>query len=123
MSELKQLTASDVIQTPGEGNRFDDRYICAHCSHQVGFSNDSFSRHCHGERQGISKLPEPCKSIFDQVRPIGDDFFLDFLCPGCESPVRLVFNYSSEEKPDPRADDYVEVLCALELKQSANHSP
>ncbi len=94
-----------VKRDPGErmnrtefdpSSEFSDRethvgyYVCPHCEAAVRFRTSDFERHFATES---SNLPPPSAKAFEEADPGRNpwDGFLDFECPGCRAPVRLVY--------------------------------
>jgi len=71
-------------------------YECPYCRKQVEFNTDHFRRH---ENNDFSNLETLWKRLFDQARPLDAkrwESFLDFHCPGCGAPVRLIYEAGAE---------------------------
>ena len=69
-------------------------YTCPHCDGKVRFTTRDFQRHF--QSRSSSFMPEDLAS-FDQFRPLDKkegEQFLDFYCPGCRSPVRVIYRSS-----------------------------
>ena len=71
-------------------------YTCPHCGHRVRLRTSDFARH---EFDPSANAREPWQALFDAVRPDRRDAWeshLDFHCPGCNAPVRLVYEPGEE---------------------------
>ncbi len=72
-----------------EANCYWDHYRCPHCGDGVRFTTTDFNRHTGTEH---SNLERSVRAEFDCARPIErDEYFLDFPCPGCRAPVRVIY--------------------------------
>ena len=72
-----------------EDNCYWDHYRCPHCGDGVKFTTTDFNRHTGMEH---SNLERSDRAEFDRARLLeGDEYFLDFPCPGCRAPVRVVY--------------------------------
>jgi predicted RNA-binding Zn-ribbon protein involved in translation (DUF1610 family) len=65
-------------------------YRCPHCTTEVAFRSSHF-----GPRPSpISQVDAKWARAFDRLRPLdlrAWESFVDFPCPGCKAPVRLVY--------------------------------
>ncbi|MCP4536283.1 MAG: hypothetical protein GY832_03980 [Chloroflexi bacterium] len=67
-------------------------YTCPHCRERIRFKTSNFLGH-----YAYPKLIAADHAQFDVFRPMrhygdhGPQAHLDFYCPGCKSPVRIVF--------------------------------
>jgi hypothetical protein len=71
-------------------------YVCPHCSYSLEFRTSDFERH---ELSKTTNLDSETAEAFSQFRPVDSkqwEHFLDFRCPGCARPVRLVFESTAE---------------------------
>lgn len=67
-------------------------YQCPHCKMESLFTLDEIKHH-HGTES--SRLPPDAQRLFDLSYPIRNylhEFYYDFTCPGCTSPVRVFFD-------------------------------
>ena len=65
-------------------------FVCSHCGHPLRFKASDFQRHMF---RGTSALPPELTNAMDEERPLRGDlseFAVDFECPGCKRPTRLV---------------------------------
>lgn len=68
-------------------------YTCPHCQERVRFRSANFAHHFYSIQSNL----KPADQVeFDKFRSIdyghyGPESYLDFYCPGCKSPVRIVF--------------------------------
>ena len=72
-------------------------YRCPHCGVGVEFQG----RHLSGGHSSGSQAPAaidlPWRSAFDAARPLDPfEWALDFSCPGCGAPVRIVYAQMSD---------------------------
>jgi len=66
-------------------------YVCPGCGHRVGVDTSDFLRRF---RETSSNLHPDARQAFDAFRPLDEaqwEGCLDFHCPGCDRPARLVF--------------------------------
>jgi hypothetical protein len=71
-------------------------YECPYCHSRVDFSTDHFRKH---EGITFSNLKAPWPSNLDKARPLDSkrwESFLDFHCPGCQAPVRVIYEPGPE---------------------------
>lgn len=71
-------------------------YSCPRCGCGVEFRTNDFRKH---EGAKLSNLDPAWRSRFDVVRPIKAsrwESFLDFHCPGCKAPVRVIYEAGQE---------------------------
>ncbi len=68
-------------------------YICPHCQERIRFKTSNFLGY-----YVYPKLQAADRAKFDEFRPLrhygdhGPEAHLDFYCPSCESPVRIIFD-------------------------------
>lgn len=65
-------------------------YRCPHCGSAVEFSSRHFGRQAAPQ----TNLTPSWAERFDELRPLNPqqwESFLDFHCPGCRAPVRIVY--------------------------------
>jgi hypothetical protein len=85
-------------------------YACPHCGERVEFTTRHFGRHALSTR---SNLETEWRERFDAERPLDRsrwESFLDFHCPGCRAPVRIVYESGGEVAMGVHAWRIVEVL-------------
>ena len=73
-------------------------YRCPHCKVESFFTLDDVKR-SHGARQ--SRLKPEAQRLYDASYPIrsyADEFYYDFHCDGCLSPVRVYFEAFEQAK-------------------------
>jgi predicted RNA-binding Zn-ribbon protein involved in translation (DUF1610 family) len=71
-------------------------YECPWCNEHVEFRTQYFEKH---ETQVYSNLKSPWLERFNDARPIKTgkwESFLDFYCPGCGAPVRIIYEAGGE---------------------------
>jgi hypothetical protein len=72
------------------------QYQCPWCSDYVEFRTQNFQKH---EHITYSNLKSPWPKRFSNTRPIKAEkweSFLDFHCPGCAAPVRIIYEPGNE---------------------------
>jgi len=72
-------------------------YTCPHCSQKIGFTTGNFDDG-PGSRKHL--LSEEDAKEFDRFRPARKKRWedsLDFYCPGCNRPVRIIYKLEGEE--------------------------
>ena len=71
-------------------------YVCPHCSSTLEFKTGDFGRH---ERTESSNLDAETSGAFSRFRPVDrkrGESYLDFRCPGCGRPARLLYRQTDE---------------------------
>jgi predicted RNA-binding Zn-ribbon protein involved in translation (DUF1610 family) len=89
-------------------------YLCPRCGYNVEFRARNFRDHETARR---SNLDAEWRSRFDAARPINLsrwESFLDFHCPGCNAPVRIIYEAGSEWAMGLHPWRLLEVLEAIE---------
>ena len=89
-------------------------YSCPHCSHRVGFRTQNFRDHEGAKR---SNLDPDWRIRFDAARQLDVsrwESFLDFSCPGCRAPVRVIYEPGEEYAMSAHSWCLLEVLEADE---------
>ena len=72
-------------------------YTCPHCSRKIRFTTSNFD---DAVRWPEGVLSRDHAREFDRTRPVKKkrwEDFLDFYCPGCRNPVRIIFQVRSVE--------------------------
>jgi hypothetical protein len=69
----------------------DSTYTCPHCREQMSFAMRDFETHCRSQFSNLSA--NDAQSIAAVSPPQDDKYnsFLDFYCPGCWMPVRVLY--------------------------------
>lgn len=73
-------------------------YSCPHCKTENYFTLDDVKR-CHGMR--TSRLHPDAQRLFDASYPIrnfSEEFYFDFHCDVCSSPVRVYFDAVEQQR-------------------------
>lgn len=89
-------------------------YCCPRCSFRVEFRTRNFRQHECAKR---SNLDPEWHDRFDAARPLELSrwqSFLDFHCPGCKAPVRIVYEPGDEYAMGSHSWQLIEVLEAAE---------
>jgi hypothetical protein len=89
-------------------------YICPRCRYNIEFRAQNFREH---ETMRHSNLDPDWRSRFDAARPVNLsrwEFFLDFHCPGCKSPARIIYQAGSEWAMGAHTWQLLEVLESIE---------
>jgi predicted RNA-binding Zn-ribbon protein involved in translation (DUF1610 family) len=71
-------------------------YKCPHCGSSVEFRTKHFEKHFDSTFTNLDLL---WHERFTAKRPVRDsdwESFLDFLCPGCNAPVRIIYRAGPE---------------------------
>ena len=85
-------------------------YQCPGCSHRVELRASDIERH---EYAPTTNLRDPWPRRFDDARPVRGDrweSFLDFNCPGCGAPVRLIFAQGPEYAMGAHSWSFVDIV-------------
>jgi hypothetical protein len=93
-------------------------YCCPRCDSGVEFRTHHFREHEGTKR---SNLNAEWRSRFDIARPIEAsrwESFVDFHCPGCKAPVRIIYEAGQEYAMGSHPWRLVEVLEAADWPQS-----
>ena len=101
MRVVDPLERLDRVEFTGEHEWYDHAvqlgaYTCPRCGHSVGLRPSDLHRHDHAP-SGNLEAPWPAR--FDAARadwPGEWESHLDFHCPGCHAPVRLVYAQGPE---------------------------
>lgn len=89
-------------------------YICPCCASRVDFHARHFLTH---EGLKHSNLEDEWRTRFDATRPLNAsrwESFLDFHCPGCKAPVRVIYEPGDEYAMGAHSWRALEVLEADE---------
>ncbi len=89
-------------------------YTCPRCGRAVAFETRHFR---DAEHEPSSNLASPWRERFDAARPLDRrrrESFLDFHCPGCGAPVRVVYAPGDEFAMGAHSWRLLEVLKAAE---------
>lgn len=71
-------------------------YQCPWCNKRVDFLTENFEKH---ETMNHSNLDAIWRIRFDDARPLESsrwESFVDFHCPGCNAPVRIIYEAGDE---------------------------
>ncbi len=71
-------------------------YTCPWCGQAVQFRTQHFRKH---EKRNPSNLRQEWQTVFNAFRPVspkGWESFLDFHCPQCDAPVRIIYDAGGE---------------------------
>jgi hypothetical protein len=89
-------------------------YSCPHCGQKVEFSTRHFREHEFSRR---SNLATAWQELFDAERPLDRsrwESFFDFHCPGCQAPVRIIYEPGAEFAMGAHPWRIIEVLESAE---------
>ena len=89
-------------------------YTCPRCGHRVGLKTADLRRHAFAPTRN---LREPWLGLFEAARADRAqewESHLDFHCPGCDAPVRLVYSQGSEWAMGVRSLHFTAILEAAD---------
>lgn len=96
----KQLTTTFFDPSP---HRFDSNehpvserhlpleYTCVQCGESISFKTSSFEKHCNLEFSNLRAEDNYIFNQFIKTRNLKDLSFLDFYCPDCDQPTKILF--------------------------------
>jgi len=85
-------------------------YVCAHCTTAVAFRTRNFEKHFD---TSFTNLDAFWHNQFTSRRPLQSgewEAFLDFACPGCGAPVRIIYRAGPEWAMGCHGWQLIEVL-------------
>lgn len=85
-------------------------YACPRCAHRIRFRWRSFY-----QADGRSPLPRQLKRIFDDCTPVlscAEQSALDFYCPTCQAPTRIIFGIQAKSQAAYHFDIYAALVGA-----------
>ena len=83
-------------------------YTCPRCRHRIRFRWRSFFR-----ADGRSPLPRQLRRIFDDFTPdlpTAEQSVVDFYCPSCRAPTRIIFSILDHKKIAYHFDIYAALV-------------
>ena len=66
-------------------------YRCENCGEKISFKTESFKKHCNSEYSNLSSEENEHFDRFMRVKRLTHLSFLDFQCPNCHRPTKILF--------------------------------
>ena len=66
-------------------------YECDNCGEKISFTTASFEKHCNSDDSNLSLEENEQFDRFIRVKRLSKLSFLDFQCPNCRQPTKILF--------------------------------
>ena len=67
-------------------------YKCPDCDYEVAFKDKDFRKHSRSNFSNLDKNTVEAMDVFIKLNNLKKESFLDFNCPQCKKPTRILFS-------------------------------
>lgn len=86
-------------------------YKCEKCMYKVSIKISDFDKHFKSNNSNLNNIEKKLLDDFVEEHKLGSFSYIDFYCPKCKLPIRILY----DRYPSGKGDSYYELKNVLEI--------